>query len=199
MARSAGRPPRSATDIHEYRSKIGRQALKIYYAEGFDAISMRRLAKEVGCAPMTIYAHFEGKTDVLRYIWADILKDLSDGIQQALEPASTPQDRLHVAAQTFVSFWITQPEHFRLVFMSSDVNKADVTVFVTDSETAAHFQVFERLIGDAVGDDRAIKVSTDTLISGLIGIALSHNTIPGYAWAEPALMAKQLVTGILCD
>jgi AcrR family transcriptional regulator len=64
MAKSAGRPPRSETDILEYRSKIARHALAIYRAEGFGAVSIRRLAKEVGCAPMTIYAHFEGKTDI---------------------------------------------------------------------------------------------------------------------------------------
>ena len=199
MARSAGRPPRSATDIQEYRTKIGKQALKIYNAEGFDAISMRRLAKEVGCAPMTIYAHFEGKTDVLRYIWADILQDLSAHILKALPTVSTAQDRLEMAAQTFVRFWITQPEHFRLVFMSSEVTKADVTAFVTDADTAAQFAVFERLVRDAIGGSREVKVRTDTLISGLIGIALSHNTIPGYAWADPGLMVKQLVSGVLCD
>jgi AcrR family transcriptional regulator len=68
MAKTAGRPPRSETDISKYRSKIADHALAIYRAEGFGAVSMRRLANEVGCAPMTIYAHFEGKTDILRYL-----------------------------------------------------------------------------------------------------------------------------------
>ena len=65
MAKTAGRPPRSESDIVEFRSKIAKHALAIYRSEGFGAFSMRRLAKEVGCAPMTIYAHFEGKQDIL--------------------------------------------------------------------------------------------------------------------------------------
>ena len=84
MARTAGRPPRSESDIVEFRSKIAKQALAIYRAEGFGAVSMRRLAKEVGCAPMTIYAHYEGKQDILRHLWADVLADMSSEIQGKL-------------------------------------------------------------------------------------------------------------------
>ena len=116
MAKTAGRPPRSESDIAEYRSKIAKQALAIYRAEGFDAVSMRRLAKEVGCAPMTIYAHFEGKHDILRYLWADVLADMSSEIQGKLERIDAPAERLQMAAQTFVSYWVDHPDHFRLVF-----------------------------------------------------------------------------------
>ena len=114
MAKTAGRPPRSESDIAEYRSKIAKQALAIYRAEGFDAVSMRRLAKEVGCAPMTIYAHFEGKQDILRYLWADVLADMSNEIQGKLERIDAPAERLQLAAQTFVSYWVDHPDHFRL-------------------------------------------------------------------------------------
>jgi AcrR family transcriptional regulator len=197
MAKAAGRPPRSKTDILEIRSKIAKNALKIYRAEGFGAVSMRRLAKEVGCAPMTIYAHFEGKTDILRYLWADVLAEMSDEIQKELTLIVVPVERLQRAAQTFVSYWITHPDHFRLVFMSNDVTRADVSKFIMDDKTLVHFRMFADLIQDVLPDDREVKAKTDTLISGMIGIALCINTIRDYPWSDATMMTNRLLTGII--
>jgi AcrR family transcriptional regulator len=197
MVKTTGRPRRSETDILEYRSKIGKHALEIYRAEGFGAVSMRRLAKEVGCAPMTIYAHFEGKTDILRYLWADVLADMSDEIQNKLKSAVAPVERLQSAAQSFVSYWINHPDHFRLVFMSNDVKREDVSTFVLDDETLAHFIVFSDLVQGVLPDGSNGKVRADTLISGMIGIALCMNTIPDYPWADATLMTDRLLTSIV--
>jgi AcrR family transcriptional regulator len=197
MAKTAGRPPRSETDILEYRSKIGKHALGIYRAEGFGAVSMRRLAKEVGCAPMTIYAHFEGKTDILRYLWADVLADMSDEIQKKLESVVAPVERLQTATQTFVTYWIDHPDHFRLVFMSNDVTRTDVSTFVMGGKTLAHFGMFSNLIHEVLPEDSNVKARTDTLISGMIGIALCMNTIRDYPWAEAPIMTDRLLTSII--
>ncbi|UWQ93036.1 TetR/AcrR family transcriptional regulator [Aliisedimentitalea scapharcae] len=197
MARTAGRPPRSKAEILELRSKIGKHALEIYRAEGFGAVSMRRLAREVGCAPMTLYAHFEGKTDILRYLWADVLTDMSNDIENKLKSVVGPRERLQTAAQTFTAYWISHPDHFRLVFLSNDVTRADVSTFVSDDKTLAHVLMFSNLIREALPQEHDIKMKTDTLISGMIGIALCMNTIPGYPWADATLMTKQLLASIL--
>ncbi|MEK0163911.1 TetR/AcrR family transcriptional regulator [Phaeobacter sp. JH20_36] len=197
MARRAGRPRRSETDILGFQAKIGKHALEIYQAEGFEAISIRRLAKEVGCAPMTIYAHFEGKTDILRYLWADVLSDMSDEIRKTLTVIAAPSERLQSAAQTFVAYWTNHPDHFRLVFMSNDVNRADVSTFVSDEKTLAHFAVFSDLIREVLPDAADVRVRTDTLISGMIGIALCMNTIPDYPWVDAPLMTERLLKSVV--
>jgi AcrR family transcriptional regulator len=197
MAKTAGRPPRSESDIVEFRSKIAKQALAIYRAEGFEAVSMRRLAKEVGCAPMTIYAHFEGKQDILRYLWADVLADMSSEIQRKLKLIVGPVERLQMAAQTFVSYWVDHPDHFRLVFMSNDVTRSDVSTFVMDEETLTHFQMFSDLVQVVLQDDSNVKANTDTLISGMIGIALCLNTIRDYPWTDVKMMANGLLNNII--
>ena len=197
MAKTAGRPPRSETDILAYRSKIGKRAHQIYRAEGFGAVSMRRLAKEVGCAPMTIYAHFEGKTDILRYLWADVLSDMSDEIQAKLESVVVPRERLRSAAHTFIAYWTDHPDHFRLVFMSNDVTRADVSTFVSDDKTLAHFTLFSDLIRDVLPEEDSVKERADTLMSGMIGIVLCLNTIPDYPWVDATSMAERLLSSII--
>jgi AcrR family transcriptional regulator len=197
MAKSAGRPTRTKAEIQEFRSKIGKHALEIYRAEGFGAVSMRRLAKEVGCAPMTIYAHFEGKTDILRFLWADVLSDMSRDIEKKLKSVVGARERLRTAAQTFVEYWIIHPDHFRLVFMSNDVTRADVSTFIKDESTLAHFLIFSDLFQEVMPEDLEAEVRTDTLISGMIGIALCANTIPDYPWSDASSMTEQLLSSII--
>ena len=197
MAKSAGRPTRTKAEIQEYRSKIGKHALEIYRAEGFGAVSMRRLAKEVGCVPMTIYAHFEGKTDILRFLWADVLSDMSRDIEKKLKSVVGARERLRTAAQTFVEYWIIHPDHFRLVFMSNDVTRADVSTFIKDESTLAHFLIFSDLFQEVMPEDLEAEVRTDTLISGMIGIALCANTIPDYPWSDASSMTEQLLSSII--
>lgn len=201
MAAKSGRPPRSRSDILAMRAKIARVAQNLFHEEGFDAVSIRRLAKETGCAPMTIYAHFDSKTDILRHLWADVLGSLFAQISQGLPPDGSHTARLGVAAQIFVDYWLTHTDHFRLVFMSNDVTRSDVNTFVQDQQTVGHFRYFFNLISAALPadqqNDKLVKCKTDTLIAGMIGIALCHNTIGDYPWASAPDMASNLVAGLL--
>jgi hypothetical protein len=46
-------------------------------------------------------------------------------------------------------------------------------------------------------DDSDVKASTDTLISGMIGIALCINTVRDYPWADATMMTDRLLTSII--
>jgi AcrR family transcriptional regulator len=146
---------------------------------------------------MTIYAHFEGKQDILRYLWADVLADMYNEIQGKLEQIFGPVERLQMAAQTFVSYWVDHPDHFRLVFMSNDVTRSDVSTFLMDEETLAHFRMFSDLVQVVLQDDSNVKASADTMISGMIGIALCLNTIRDYPWTDAKIMTDRLLTSII--
>ena len=61
--------------------------------------------------------------------------------------------------------------------MSNDVTRSDVSTFVMDEETLAYFRVFSDLVQVVLQDYSNQKASIDTLISGMIGIALCLNTI----------------------
>lgn len=197
MARASGRPPRSAQENRDIQQRIASHALRLFREEGFGAVSMRRLAKEAGCSPMTLYAHFEGKTDILRYLWGDVLGALFVDMQRQLEGIGAPALRLAKGAEVFVRYWLENPEHFRLVFMSNDVNRGDVKTFVEDADTTAHFRYFSGLVRAALPEESDHKATADTLIAGLIGIALCVNTMRDIPWADPMIMTDALVVALL--
>ena len=61
-------PPRAALSPQQ----IAATAMKIADAEGIDAVTMRRLATELGVAPMAAYRYVNGKDDVI-----DLMIDLA--------------------------------------------------------------------------------------------------------------------------
>ena len=146
MAKSAGRPPLSETDIQEFRARVATHAMSIYREDGFDAVSMRRLSKAVGCAPTTLYAHFAGKTEILMLLWAEVLSDMEGHVRACLKGRTEPADRLREAALAFVTYWVDHPEHFRLVFMSNNVGRSEVDSFIESGNIENGFEIFRWVI-----------------------------------------------------
>lgn len=201
MTNKPGRKPRSQAQISAVRSKIIEHALKLFQDEGYDAVSIRRLAKEVGCAPMTIYAHFDGKINILQHLWAVVLNSVFSEIRTNIEVSKNPTERLLIASQTFTEYWLTNPDHFRLVFMSSGITRPDVDSFLKNKATLSHFKFFSGLVMLALAESHTpntaeIKLKTDALISALIGIVFCANTIADYPWTKPEDMVT-LVTKAL--
>jgi TetR/AcrR family transcriptional regulator, tetracycline repressor protein len=61
MPRRAGQPPLT-------RDRIVTAALRLIDEAGLDALSMRRLGKELGVDPMAVYHHVKGKDALLRAV-----------------------------------------------------------------------------------------------------------------------------------
>lgn len=195
MTKPAGRPPRSKEDVAKFRAKVSKNAMALYREQGFEAVSMRRLSKAIGCAPTTLYAHFSGKTEILMLLWSDILTEMAMHIESSLRPIEHPVDKLRAAAVTFVTYWIDHPDHFRLVFMSNDVGRSDVDGFLKNNDALQHFRVFDDLISSLDQANNPLRVQADTLIASLIGLAMCFNTLHGYKWSAMSEMVDQLVTG----
>lgn len=200
MTVKQGRKPRSLEQVEEVRANIIKHALQLFKTEGYSAISMRRLAKEVGCAPMTIYAHFDGKINILQHLWAVVLDAVFDDIRSKLDHITAPNERLKIASQTFVDYWINNPDHFSLVFMSSDISRPDVDSFIKEQSTLAHFKYFSGLVMTVLNQKHnptasQIKIQSDMLIGSLIGMAFCHNTIADYPWANVSHLLDSLLLG----
>jgi AcrR family transcriptional regulator len=58
------------------REQIGKTAVKIADAEGFEAVSMRRVARELGAGTMTLYHYVRNKEELLTLMWNDVMGGL---------------------------------------------------------------------------------------------------------------------------
>jgi AcrR family transcriptional regulator len=104
---------RSEQDRDAVRGRLCEAAAKLFLEEGEAALSMRRLAAEVGCSPMAPYRHFPDKEALVAAIRArafDRLADALDGVAQ---------DNRHRAAdigEAYVRFARENPAAYKLMF-----------------------------------------------------------------------------------
>jgi AcrR family transcriptional regulator len=68
------------------REAIVRRALKIGESEGLDAVSLRRLASELGVTPMALYRHVRDKQDLINAMAEQVMEglDLTVGFRASM-------------------------------------------------------------------------------------------------------------------
>jgi TetR/AcrR family tetracycline transcriptional repressor len=73
--RDPGRPAEKAPRIPLTRDRITEAALRLMDAEGLDAVSMRRVAREVGVEAMSLYNHVRDKDDLLNAVIERVMQE----------------------------------------------------------------------------------------------------------------------------
>lgn len=194
-----GRPPKSQADTDRERARIAAIARDLFQNEGVVAVSMRRLAKEAGVTPKTLYAYFAAKRDILQLIWQTFFVDLFDQIDEIAKSDRPAHERLRAACLCYVDYWEAHDDRYDMVFMSDGVSQSDVGVFLNDSPIVERYAVFAELIGAA---GKPAKQETDTLklnalICALDGIAHNKVTISYYDWGSSEALIDTLLPGIV--
>lgn len=195
-----GRPTLSAEQREAMRERIASSAQILFQSQGYGMVSMRRLAQEVGCSPMTLYNYYPAKIDILRTLWSGVFADVFARVAAADRPRAQAHKRLEATALAYAQYWIEHPEHYRLVFMAEGVTQPEVSVFIGDEEIARRFLVFPERLADALGckaSGAVVQAKTHLLLCTLHGVAHSLVTMSGYRWTEPKVMVRDAVRGLL--
>ncbi|TRW95881.1 TetR/AcrR family transcriptional regulator [Candidatus Methylobacter oryzae] len=112
---------RRERDRLKIRTKILDAARELFAAEGYDAVTMRRIADTIEYSATTIYLHFKDKDALIRELCRVDALSLAQAFQSvAAEPE--PLERLRKIGMAYVAFGIEHPNHYRLMFMSNRKN-----------------------------------------------------------------------------
>lgn len=192
-----GRPPRNADDFKKMRAHIIQSAEKLFREEGYAAISMRKLAKESKCAPMTLYAYFQSKAAILKEIWRDFFVELFEILEGQSKAIADPGERLKALCRSYVNYWVSQPERYRMVFMTYGVTQSEVGEFIDQTDVAKHFELFAQTLLDVGVPTKEIKQYSETLLCALNGIAHNHITISHFGWSPVDTMSDLVVSALV--
>ena len=77
---------------------IARRAIALADAEGLEAVTIRRLARELGVTPMALYWHFRNKDELLDAMAASLFKE----IDPAVEESDTWQEQLRAVLVSLI-------------------------------------------------------------------------------------------------
>lgn len=101
----------------ELREKILDAARELFVAEGYEAVTMRKIAERIEYSPTAIYLHFKDKETVLRELCdTDFLALARNLVGIARLP--DPIERLRATGHAYARFAQEHPNHYRLMFMT---------------------------------------------------------------------------------
>ena len=112
-----GTRERREREREEIRTLILDAARDMFIAEGYEAVTMRRIAEKIEYSPTAIYFHFKDKDALIH--------DLCDAdfgrLAQEFGPIAKikdPIERLRRVGYAYAEFGIKNPNHYRLMFMT---------------------------------------------------------------------------------
>jgi AcrR family transcriptional regulator len=109
------------------RRRILDAARELFAAEGYEAVTMRKVAECIEYTPPAIYFHFKDKLELIQALVQEDFATLA-GRFARLGEVSDPWGRLAQMGRDYVAFAIENPNHYRLLFMTKlppEVEKMD--------------------------------------------------------------------------
>jgi AcrR family transcriptional regulator len=98
------------------REKILDAARELFIVEGYDRVSMRKIAEKIEYSPTAIYVHFADKDELFREICHADFRRLAQSFV-AIGQIHDPVDRLRKIGHAYIEFGLKNPNHYRTMFM----------------------------------------------------------------------------------
>ena len=86
-----------------------------------EAVTLRSVAREVGIAAPSIYAHFPDREAILATVVLRVFDNLREHIEEATATRADPIDRLVAGTEAYVSFGLENPGAYGLLFTRANL------------------------------------------------------------------------------
>jgi AcrR family transcriptional regulator len=101
----------------ETRDKILDAARELFVSEGYEGVSMRRVAEKIEYSPTAIYLHFADKNELFRELCHQDYARLAAVFQSSVM-STDPIERLRQTATIYIEFGVENPNHYKFLFMT---------------------------------------------------------------------------------
>jgi len=108
---------RRARERSETRDKILDAARELFVTEGYEGVSMRRVAEKIEYSPTAIYVHFADKQELFHELCQKDYARLAE-VFQSSAMSSDPIERLKQIGSTYTEFGVRYPNHYKFMFMT---------------------------------------------------------------------------------
>jgi AcrR family transcriptional regulator len=111
-----GTQERREREREELREKILDAARDLFVTEGYERVTMRRIADKIEYSPTAIYLHFKDKTDLITELVNRENSVFSTHLRRIVR-VEDPIERIRRMGRAYIEFGIAHPDHYRLLFL----------------------------------------------------------------------------------
>jgi AcrR family transcriptional regulator len=166
----------SSDDIQQFRETMRRVAENAFATRGAHGVTMRELAKELGCSAMTPYRYFRDKDEILAMVRAAAFNRFAARLEATARQA--PDTNPSAVSDAYVAFAFDEPHAYRLMFDLTQ-RESGYPELAAASQRAWHMlsSHFERLVAAGVleGDPQLIGYAFWASLHGFTMLALANH------------------------
>lgn len=100
----------------ERHQRIIDTARELAEDEGWEAVTVRKLAERIEYSQPVLYSHFAGKSAIVAAVALQGFADLAVAVRQARTRAATPADALRRGARAYLDFAAAHPARYDAMF-----------------------------------------------------------------------------------
>jgi AcrR family transcriptional regulator len=120
-----GTKQRREREKEALRQDILDAARELFVNEGYENVSMRRVAEKIEYSPTTIYLYFEDKASLLYAICEETFAGLAKRMEAITRDGDDPIEVLRRGCRAYVDFGLKYPNHYKLTFINHPQHPRD--------------------------------------------------------------------------
>lgn len=157
------KPIRSPEEVEIVKHDILTTALKLMCDEGFDALSMRKLAARLKMTAANIYNYYENKDDLYLAIQTRGFQMIVDRFEDIYDSDQPSKKKLYDMMHAYLKFGIEYPDYYEIMFSRNTPKYADYkgtpmepTAFIEKQTALKVSEITTRTIMDLYDGDETI-------------------------------------------
>ncbi|HWB93244.1 MAG TPA: TetR/AcrR family transcriptional regulator [Puia sp.] len=162
----------------EIRKLILDASMKLFVEEGFENVTIRKIADLIEYSPTTVYLYFKDKDEIF-YSLHDIGFQKMHEFNHQLDSIQNPLLRLHKMGENYLRFGMENPEYYSLMFINGEPMKKLIELgcdwTLGDSALARLRATVSECMEKgylAKGDSYIASLSVWSFVHGLVSLAI---------------------------
>jgi len=180
----------SPVEVESFRSELCRVATQQFAEAGYDGVTLRGLATELGVSPMTPYRYFENKEAIFESVRVAAFDRFGDYTTQRREQTDDlpPIEQLRAMGRAYVEYALAEPHDYRIMFELDHLTEND-DAFLEARRARCWGQILavtERCVREGAmdGDPLLIAHLCWVTLHGLVTLHLSGKLQVGFSLEE---------------
>ena len=178
---------RRAREKEQLRHQILSAARELFVNEGYENVSMRKIADKIEYSPTTIYLYFKDKADLLDSVCKETLLNLLNTLELLKRDKSDPVEVLRKSGKAYVEFGLKYPQDYKLTF----VVRLQFQKGLGLQEGSVGERVFDYLramVSECIRQERFrqvdVEITGQALWSAVHGVTLLLIDFPDFPWTD---------------
>ena len=186
------------------RQEIIDAARDILVREGYEQLSMRKVAERIEYSPTAIYLHFDDKRDLVFHVCEETFARLVKELESLESEFKDPLVRLRTGMQRYIDFGLRHPQHYLATFVAVPIEQLpdDVATYSNSESNGLRALGILRSTVVACIDARRFRkvdpdVTTRALWAALHGVTSLLIQMPQFTWGDQKAVVSALIDGLM--